>query len=44
MLRLFRISPNRAAASEPQDSIFPSYQAPVIRSATDGERELVVMH
>ena len=44
MLRLFRISPNRAAAFEPQDSIFPGYQAPVIRSATDGERELVGMH
>jgi putative SOS response-associated peptidase YedK len=44
MLRLFRISPNRAAAFEPQDGIFPGYQAPIIRVAGDGERELVLMH
>lgn len=43
ILRLFRISPNRAAAFEPLDAIFPGYMAPVIRNAHDGERELVQM-
>jgi putative SOS response-associated peptidase YedK len=44
ILRLFRISHNRASAYEPQDSIFPGYQAPVVRKASDGERELPVLN
>jgi putative SOS response-associated peptidase YedK len=43
MLRLFRVSDNRAVAVEPQPSIFPGYTAPVVRKAGDGERELVNM-
>ena len=41
MLRLFRVSDNRAAFVEPKSSIFPGYVAPVVRKADDGERELV---
>jgi putative SOS response-associated peptidase YedK len=41
MLRLFRVSDNRAAAVEPTPAIFPGYIAPVVRKADDGERELV---
>jgi len=41
VLRLFRVSDNRAAAFEPQNAIFPGYTAPVVRLAGDGERELV---
>lgn len=41
--RLFRIGGKRAAAFEPADAIFPGYEAPVVRTAGDGERELVVM-
>ena len=44
ILRLFRVSHNRAAAYEPRDAIFPGYQAPVVRKAADGERELVVLN
>jgi putative SOS response-associated peptidase YedK len=44
ILRLFRVSHNRAAAYEPQSAIFPGYQAPVVRKAADGERELVVLN
>jgi putative SOS response-associated peptidase YedK len=44
ILRLFRISDNRAAGFVPQDAIFPGYQAPVLRQAPDGERELVVFN
>jgi hypothetical protein len=44
ILRLFRVSGNRAAAIEPQDAIFPGYQAPIVRKAADGERELVVLN
>ena len=44
ILRLFRISHNRAAAYEPRHAIFPGYQAPVVRKAADGERELVVLN
>ena len=44
ILRLFRVSHNRAAAYEPRDAIFPGYQAPVVRRAADGERELVVLN
>jgi putative SOS response-associated peptidase YedK len=41
ILRLFRISHNRAAVYDLQDAIFPGYLAPVVRKAADGERELV---
>jgi hypothetical protein len=44
ILRLFRVSHNRAAAYEPRDAIFPGYQAPIVRKAADGERELVVLN
>lgn len=43
ILRLFRISDNRAPAITPQPAIFPAYTAPVVRRADDGERELVPM-
>ena len=43
ILRLFRISDNRAPNIGPQPSIFPAYSAPVIRRAADGERELSTM-
>ena len=41
ILRLFRVSHNRAVPVGPQPAIFPGYQAPVVRQAPDGERELV---
>jgi putative SOS response-associated peptidase YedK len=41
MLRLFRVSDNRAAAVEPKTAIFPGYVAPIVRKTDDGERELV---
>ena len=44
ILRLFRISHNRATMFEPQSAIFPGYQAPVVRKAADGELELVVLN
>ena len=44
ILRLFRVSHNRAAVYETRDAIFPGYQAPIVRKATDGERELVVLN
>lgn len=40
---LFGIPDNRAAAVEPKSAIFPRYQAPVVRMAADGERELTNM-
>ena len=43
ILRLFRVSDNRAGEIKPQPSIFPAYTAPVVRTAADGERELVSM-
>lgn len=43
ILRLFRVSDNRAAAVAPQSAIFPGYTAPVVRGAADGARELVSM-
>jgi putative SOS response-associated peptidase YedK len=43
IVRLFRISDNRAPSIDPQPSIFPAYNGPVIRKAADGERELSVM-
>ncbi|MTD93109.1 SOS response-associated peptidase [Hyphomicrobium sp. xq] len=41
VLRLFRVSHNRAASIEGKSAIFPGYVAPVVRKAEDGERELV---
>jgi putative SOS response-associated peptidase YedK len=41
ILRLFRVSHNRTTAFEPLSAIFPGYQAPIVRQAADGERELV---
>ncbi len=38
---LFRVSDNRAYAFEPLPAIFPRTVAPIVRVATDGERELV---
>jgi putative SOS response-associated peptidase YedK len=43
ILRLFRISENRAAATPPKDAIFPGRDGPVVRRSADGERELVQM-
>jgi putative SOS response-associated peptidase YedK len=44
MRRLFSVSHNRAPEIDPQPSIFPAYNAPVIRRAADGERELSIMN
>lgn len=41
--QFFRVSHNRSAAFEPLDAIFPGSTAPVVRRASDGERELVPM-
>ena len=41
--RLFRVSDNRAAAFEPLPAIFPGHNAPVVRLAADGERELSLL-
>ena len=41
LIRLFKVGDNRAAAIEPKPAIFPGHDAPVIRSAQDGERELI---
>jgi putative SOS response-associated peptidase YedK len=38
---LFKVSHNRAATIEPQSAIFPGGNAPVVRRAADGERELL---
>jgi putative SOS response-associated peptidase YedK len=43
IIRLFRVSHNRAAAFKPQSAIFPGNTAPIIRMTQDGERELVTM-
>lgn len=43
MLRLFRISHNRAASFEPLTAVFPGHTAPVVRISNDGEREMVPM-
>ncbi|MEQ1718024.1 MAG: SOS response-associated peptidase family protein [Hyphomicrobium sp.] len=42
--QLFKVSDNRATLFKPQDAIFPGYEAPVVRHAEDGARELVMMH
>lgn len=44
VLRFFEVSDNRATAFTESDAIFPGYEAPVIRLASDGERELAVMN
>lgn len=41
ILRLFRVPHNRAAQIDPLPAIFPGWNAPVVRKAEDGERELV---
>ncbi|MGI9475363.1 MAG: SOS response-associated peptidase [Hyphomicrobiaceae bacterium] len=43
ILRLFKVSHNRASPIEPQAAIFPGGQAPVVRRADDGERELLAL-
>lgn len=43
MLRLFRVTDNRAAAFGLLPAIFPARSAPVIRPTADGDLELVVM-
>ena len=43
MRNLFRVPHNRAAAITVRDAIFPGYDAPVVRVASDGERELLTM-
>ena len=40
-MRLFRVGHNRAAAITERRAIFPGHMAPVVRTAADGERELV---
>lgn len=40
---LFQISDNRCGDIKPQPAIFPKRVAPVVRLASDGERELVPM-
>ena len=41
--RLFRVGHNRSAPFEPMPAIYPGWSAPVVRRATDGELELVMM-
>lgn len=41
--RLFKVSHNRCADFDPKPAIFPGNDAPVVRIAEDGERELVIM-
>lgn len=43
IINLFKVSHNRAAAVEPQPAIFPGGNAPVVRRADDGARELLFM-
>ncbi len=43
LIRLFKVSHNRAVAFEALPAIFPGRSAPVIRLAADGERELTGM-
>jgi putative SOS response-associated peptidase YedK len=40
----FNLPDNRTGTFAPLDAIFPGYAAPVIRQASDGERELVMMN
>ena len=41
--RWFKLPDNRTSMFAPLDAIFPGYVAPVIRQASDGERELATM-
>ena len=41
---LFRVSDNRMPVIDPLPGIFPNYNAPVVRHAADGEREIVIMN
>jgi putative SOS response-associated peptidase YedK len=43
LVRFFQLSDNRTVQVAPLPSIFPGYNAPVVRVAEDGERELVMM-
>lgn len=43
VIRMFRVSDNRAAAFSPLPAIFPGRSAPVVRQADDGERELSLL-
>lgn len=43
IIRLFRVSHNRAAVFEPQSAISPGVTAPIVRRVDDDERELVLM-
>lgn len=43
MLRLFRVSPNRAMAIDPLTAVFPGHAAPVVRRAPDGDNELSLL-
>ena len=43
VLRLFRVGDNRAVAMPFLPAIFPGHQAPVVRIAADGVRELVML-
>jgi len=43
IIKLFRVGHNRAAVYAPLSAIFPGHTAPVVRSADDGDRELVMM-
>lgn len=42
--RMFGVAHNRAASFDPVPAIFPGYVAPIVRKASDGERELVTMN
>ena len=41
--RLFKVSHNRASSIVPQPAIFPGGNAPVVRRAQDGDRELAML-
>src|SRR5262245_32415422 len=41
--KLFKVPPNRAEAFAPLPAIFPGHSAPVVRSTSDGERELSLL-
>lgn len=43
VIRLFRVGGNRAAAFEPLAAVFPGRAAPVVRRASDGEREISLL-
>ncbi|MGD9804107.1 MAG: SOS response-associated peptidase [Hyphomicrobiaceae bacterium] len=40
---LFRVSHNRSQVFDPMPAVFPGWNAPVVRRAEDGERELLPM-